>query len=286
MLLPLFRHPYTLTPLHPKPLLTFHYNTLDSTNAAAKRLSAANPGRVLLVSAATQTAGRGRLGRVWKSPAGGAWFTLAYPAPEDPIVAQAAPLAVAAAVVEVLIETMSNPPLPRAHALTIKWPNDLLLNNRKVCGILCERTLAGSRSSGSAAPSTLILGIGVNANVDPCELTQGDMRYPATSLVGETHRRGSVPELIDAAGRRIAAKMDDLCTHGLNCDVIRTVKRHLAWRGCRVSLTRGSEQLEGVVMGIDGLGRLLLQTDANVEVINSGEVTTVRAVAEPACLCV
>lgn len=259
-------------------MFSFHHNSLDSTNARARQLSMLNPGRALLVSATTQTAGRGRLGRVWQSPAGGAWFTLAYPTTDDPIVTQAAPLAVAAAVVDGLNQVLSS--CRDEHALTIKWPNDVLLNNRKVCGILCERTILAPPSPRTASDgdpqSILILGVGLNVNVDPLELAAGEMRYPPTSLRSETGKRHDVRGLILAMGQRIQQNMNELTAHGLRCGIIKTVKRHLAWRGSLVTLQRGNETLHGVIMGIDGLGRLMLATKHTVEVIHSGEVTTVR----------
>lgn len=258
------------------------YNSLDSTNTTAKRLAALNPNRAMLISAATQTAGRGRLGHVWQSPAGGAWFTLAYPVALDPIVLQAAPLAVAAAVVNVLKEACGGVAGLDENALTIKWPNDILLNNRKLCGILCETTLASqsqpASSQANKPKSTLILGVGLNVHVDPCELAAGEMRFPATSLLAETGMRFDIHSLVNAIGRRMNASMDELCEQGLRCGLIKTVKRHLAWRGALVTLQRGHETLEGVIMGIDGMGRLMLATGETVEVINSGEVTTVREV--------
>lgn len=264
-------------------MLHLHYTNLDSTNAAAKRLAAMNPGQMLLVSARTQTAGRGRLGRTWQSPAGGAWFSLATPAPENALVTQSAPLVVGAAVLETLQELLAaqtpNGTSAASPALSIKWPNDILLGNRKVCGILCERTLGAASADENRPSAALILGIGINANMSAVQLT--DVRFPAVSLADVLGHPVELPRLIDACGRRIAAGMETLIANGLPCSVLKTIKRHLAWKGCRVRLAQGNREIDGIIMGIDALGRLMLRTYDGVEMCNAGEVTTVRPVAAP-----
>lgn len=138
------------------------FRTLPSALDAIHELAvqAARAGTVVLAEA--QTAGRGRDGRTWRSPAGGVWLGLLLrPAmPELAATAIRVGLAVADAVDAVLGGE------PGAHA-RLKWPNDVLVRDRKVAGILCEGRWHG------AAPQWLAVGVGVNvANEIPEELRQ------------------------------------------------------------------------------------------------------------------
>ncbi|NBB83423.1 MAG: biotin--[acetyl-CoA-carboxylase] ligase [Alphaproteobacteria bacterium] len=151
---------------------------IDSTNAQALRVWRAPGGwgtRPLAITADEQTAGVGRGGRTWRSPRGGLWLTVAWPVGRRPGHYQALPLAVGLAVAQA-VEAVAG------LAATIKWPNDLLIGDRKVCGILCRYE--------AAEPPVVLAGIGLNANVAAASLG-GDLPQPATSL------RRSVP----AAGR-------------------------------------------------------------------------------------
>ena len=133
-----------------------------------------------------QSAGRGSHGRDWSSPEGGAWFTLAVPMTEPQA---ATPLVVGDAIQQVL--------LTEAPGVTIKPPNDLLLNGKKIVGILCEQTL----TAGGANQPTVFIGVGINVNLDPAALP-ADLRMPATSLRETLGRELDIPHLT----RRCAAR--------------------------------------------------------------------------------
>ncbi len=134
-------------------------DTVDSTNTYA--LNAARPG--LLVTARSQTEGRGRQGRRWFSPpTGNIYMTLTLPAPDPRLC-----LVAGAAVRETLAGLLGG------VEVRIKWPNDILILGRKVCGILCE-----------ARGGVAALGIGVNVNQSewPAELTDSATSLKLVSL--------------------------------------------------------------------------------------------------------
>ncbi len=249
-------------------MLTFRYNTTDSTNTRAAVLAAMNPGRPLLVSAHAQTAGRGRTGRRWQSPVGGAWFSLALPADRAFQNVQAAPLIAGLAVHETLCDLLGG---HDADALRIKWPNDLLLHGRKIAGILCEQHL-------TARPA-IIVGVGINANVDPASLDPRNLRRPAASLADRVGCRVDVRRLVDHAAARICAEFDGLARRGLDVDTRMRLRRRLAWLGDPVRVRHQHVNLIGRVIGIDRRGRLTLATDHGPFACVAGEIEQLEPVS-------
>lgn len=156
-------------PLLPAGFRAHHFATVGSTNDTAKELARTGAPAGTLVWADAQTAGRGRRGRVWASPPGNLYMSLVL-RPEGPPV-QAAQLGfVAALALGDAIAALAGPGLrPRC-----KWPNDLLLNGKKLAGILLESEMAGERLD------FVVIGVGVNIVSAP-----PGTEYPATSLAAE-----------------------------------------------------------------------------------------------------
>jgi BirA family biotin operon repressor/biotin-[acetyl-CoA-carboxylase] ligase len=129
----------------------FHFKTIDSTNQYARILLKENIDDGSVVIADTQTGGRGRKNRKWSSPIGGLWFSvILYPhvsSKKGMTVTMAASISVADAI-------------NKLYGLNteIKWPNDILINGKKVCGILTEIETKNDEISNS------IVGIGINVN--------------------------------------------------------------------------------------------------------------------------
>ncbi|MDQ7778631.1 MAG: biotin--[acetyl-CoA-carboxylase] ligase [Planctomycetota bacterium] len=127
------------------------FDVVESTNTTCRELAAAGADEGLVVLAVAQTAARGRLGRRWHSPSGGLWFSLLLrpdiPAADAPVLVMPAGMAVAGAVESV---TGLRP--------LLKWPNDCLVRDRKIAGILCEAACSGKRLE------YVVLGVGVNVN--------------------------------------------------------------------------------------------------------------------------
>lgn len=166
-----------------------HFASVDSTNAAAARWAGEHPQGAALFTADTQTAGRGQWGRDWQSPQGGAWFSLVLRRSQpDELVS----LEAAKAVIAALSRWVSE------DRLSLKPPNDVLLDERKVAGILCEQAVrAASGASEADAPVTLIVGVGININLDVTQLGP-DLRRPAISLREAVCQDVRVKEVIDA----------------------------------------------------------------------------------------
>ena len=151
------------------------FATVDSTNSEGKRRSADEAEGTVLLSE-VQTAGRGRLGRHWFSPGGkGIWLSVILkpelPAPKVPSLTSVAAAAVCLALEQVLPS--------QAERIQLKWPNDILLNGRKIGGILTEMQVS------SAKVQAVILGIGLNVNLQPEDFPE-EIRDLASSIYLET----------------------------------------------------------------------------------------------------
>ncbi|MCI0699235.1 biotin--[acetyl-CoA-carboxylase] ligase [candidate division KSB1 bacterium] len=153
------------------------FNRITSTNDFLKRLARRGAEAGTLVLADQQTAGRGRLGRSWQSPPGvGLWLSFILRPELSLETAGALPLAVSVVVAETLSAICGEP-------FSAKWPNDILANNRKICGILCETQIspAAGLVGGSNQLDYVVAGIGINVNQRSRDFSS-DWRRRATSL--------------------------------------------------------------------------------------------------------
>ncbi|MCG8511156.1 MAG: biotin--[acetyl-CoA-carboxylase] ligase [Rhodospirillales bacterium] len=256
-------------------MITCWYDKLGSTSTRAIEFARLNPGTPLLVAANTQTAGRGRTGRTWHSPRGGAWFSLALSVQANPMHMRPAPLVAGLAVLQTLEPLLSDDNAPAFDTgLCIKWPNDVLLHDRKVAGILCEQTLH------PADPPEhwridLIIGAGINVNVDVARF-DNDLRHPATSLQEALGRDIALQPLIRNCAEAIQRQMLKLMHQGFNAETRRAVRKRLAWIGNDIVVSRLGREVFGEMRGIDALGRLLIDTEHGLETFDAGDVQTVR----------
>lgn len=208
----------------PPPLGTprLHLRQAASTNDTARDLAAAGAPHGTLVTADEQTAGRGRQGRTWTAPRGRA-LLMSVVVRDPPALL---PLAAGAAVAEAV-----------GTRATVKWPNDVLLDGRKVAGILAE---------GRPAEGWAVLGIGLNVAVRPEDFPD-DLRARAGTL-------GRGPEAVEP----VLADLLGLLARWLGAppaDVLDAVRSRDALLGRPISWAAG----RGVGGGIDGGGRLVVQ---------------------------
>ena len=254
-------------------MLVKHYQTTDSTSTQAARLASEKPGQVILVHADRQTSGRGRQGRNWQSPEGGAWFSLVWPTQCDPNAMQAAPLLVGHAVGDVIASLgLASSDGSWSNSLRIKWPNDLLIENKKAVGILCEQVLSAANSN-TPPPTAMILGVGINANIDIASL-DGELRQPVISLKDVLGFTLDIHQLIQDCADRIAHYMRQLETNnGLDQQTVLSINKYLAWQNQLVSLqAAGNEKITGTLCGVDSLGQIILDTSDGQICHSSGEI--------------
>ena len=234
------------------------HEELGSTQARARELALQRPGAPhgTLVVAGVQTGGKGRLGRVWGSPPGGLWMSLVLrpdiSSREAAKITQAAAVGVAKALRGLGVE------------VRIKWPNDLLVDGRKICGILAE-------ASAGRGSFFVILGVGLNANLDPESLDAP--RDEATTLRAELGGDTDPLALVRTLLLHLEAEFTRLHDFGAILDDWRLLDCTL---GARVRVRRFGETLEGTALDIGPDGELLLQTSGGVVELFEGEVQRLR----------
>ncbi len=233
----------------------FH-EAIGSTQERARELARAGARHGTLVISKVQKGGRGRLGRAWGSPPGGLWMSLVLrpdlPARFAPRVTQAAAVGVAKALWGFGVEAR------------IKWPNDLLVDGRKICGILAESS-AGKAPAGR--PDFVVLGVGLNANLDPADLeVAGREVATVRSVLGhDADLVGLLRAILSNLGfelgrsQSFAAILDDWRALSLTL-------------GERVRARRSGEVLEGYALDIGPRGALHLETSDGLVELYEGEV--------------
>jgi len=246
-----------------------HFNQLASTNDKALSLACLNPQKPLAVSADSQSAGRGRRGRVWQSPVGGVWMSLVFPLHGSPMGQRALPLVVGLAIKRVVSDLLE---LSSAHhEVCIKWPNDILVDGKKLAGILCE-----SRIGQHLQRPLTVIGLGLNANLDPAQLGS-DLRTPATSLRELLGHDLDLAQLRQQIVSSIYDMVERFDRQGMTPVMAMSISRCLAWLGQDVEVhaidRADSDVVFGKVVGIDLQGRLLIDDDTLVtHAIESGEI--------------
>ena len=241
-----------------------HHETLGSTNdAAMAALRAGDPGGLFVV-ADRQTGGRGRRGRVWASPSGNLYATLALRDPSPPAIAPQLGF-VAGVASAVALRSL----LGGDDRLRIKWPNDMLFDGAKLAGLLLESTTLPEGRLGC------VVGFGVNCVSHP----QG-LAYPATDLslaAGAPVTAAMVLAALAETMERELATWD----RGAGFPAIRAKWLGLAaGRGQPISVVTPRETRAGTFDGIDSAGRLIIATDGCKVVIDAGDVFLPGAAAD------
>ncbi len=216
-----------------------------STNTVALDRARRGAAEGLVVTAEEQTRGRGRRGRTWHSPRGaGLWFSVLL-RPERPVVvAQALTFLGAVAVARAVRARLKLP-------VALKWPNDLLLEGRKVGGVLTECSIEGGTIRHA------VIGVGINVNLPRAAFPE-DLRSVATSLSAEAGRRVARVGLL----ARILAEMDARYSVLLRrgpAPLVAEARALMPMAGRIVRVQAHDRVLEGTVRGLDDDGALLLR---------------------------
>ena len=246
------------------------HQELGSTQERARELARAGAPHGTLVVSKAQTGGRGRLGRRWGSPAGGLWTSLVLrPGISTEVAAritQAAAVGVAKALRELGVEAR------------IKWPNDLLVKGRKICGILAESSVEGAPvAANKVEPGEgrlvefVVLGVGLNANLDREDL--GLPEGEVSTLRSELGRDVDLTALLESLLSHLDAELERIEDFEAILDDWRALGCTL---GERVRVRKFGEVLEGVALDLGPEGELLLETGDGVVALYEGEIEQLR----------
>jgi BirA family biotin operon repressor/biotin-[acetyl-CoA-carboxylase] ligase len=234
----------------------------ESTNETARELARGGAEDGTLVWALEQTKGRGRQGRDWASPPGNLYCSLVL-RPECSV-ARASELSFLAALA---VGGMLGGLVPPLTDLRYKWPNDVLLNDRKVSGILLE-----SAAAANGALDFLVLGVGVNVASSP-----RDAAFPASSMREEGGDPVEVADVLESFAKHFMAWTDRWLDEGFA--PVREAWLKRAWRlGERLEVGLGGEAASGRFRGLSPDGTLELELDGGaIRRIAAGDVRRARA---------
>ncbi len=234
------------------------FDSLPSTNDLAREMAAEGADEGVSVVARAQTAGRGRQGREWSSPADdGLYFSVILRPEMKPADATVITFAAAVAVAETLASDFN-------LAVDIKWPNDVMAGGRKISGILVETAVEGEQLLYA------VLGIGVNLNQQDFP---GELKETATSLLIESGRRVEPDEFL--------SRLTDRLEHWYRVAISDAREVMDRWqklssyaRDCLVRVRVTGGELDAVTRGLTASGALVIElADGERREIASGEVT-------------
>lgn len=236
------------------PLLTLPH--INSTNTECFRLLKEGKEAPFAITAEQQTAGKGRRGKEWVSPYGQNIYYSLLIALKNDISLDGLSLTVGLAVLKALKKT-------GLTQVGLKWPNDILVNGKKLCGILLE--LHGN----PADTCHVVIGIGINVNM---QKSLADINQPWTSL------RQELKKLIDR--NELLVQLNNSLVHYLKTHFKQGFKslktewqENNLWQDKIVNLLQGNQEVIGVMLGVDDTGALTLLINNEIQHFNAGEVS-------------
>ncbi|WP_346912583.1 biotin--[acetyl-CoA-carboxylase] ligase [Clostridium sp.] len=235
-----------------------HYDEVDSTNVQCRKECSNNPIEGMMITAEEQTSGKGRLGRSWVSPKGtGIWMSIVLKPNISPMVAPRATLIGAAAVYTALKDM--------GISVGIKWPNDIVINGKKICGILTEMNAEIERVN------YVIMGIGINVNM---ESFPEELKEKATSLKNELGNEVDRKRLVANILNNLEDFYEDFKNTGDISRVIGICREGSILINKEVRVINGNDEVICTVIDIDDDGELIVNhKDGTVNRVISGEVS-------------
>lgn len=237
-----------------------YFSTIDSTNNKSKELALDGSPNGTVVISEEQTLGRGRLGRNWVSPKyKGIWMSIILKPDTDPMNVPKVTQVGAAAVIKTLNEL--------GIKATIKWPNDIVMNNKKICGILTE--MSGELNK----VNYVIMGIGINVNIDIEDFPE-ELKDIATSISHEEGRYLKRKDLVSSLLNNFEILYDEFeKEESINLSV-NICRENSALIGKEVKIINRGKESIGRAVDLNDEGQLLVQySDGKIDKIISGEVS-------------
>lgn len=254
------------------------HETIDSTmDEARRRIQHAESPLSLprVIVAESQTGGRGRFARPWVSPAGGVWCTLIWPLDTQAVgILETAGLAAGLATADAIEEALWR--VGVSSPVQIKWPNDLLVDSRKVAGVLCETAEA-------PAVSVLLAGVGINCNFDRT-LLPDELQDSADTLQSIAGRPADRDALLESLIERLCKVF--LAARPASAVAV-DVRKRLAGVGVETDITLpDGNRIRGALVGLDDSGRAIVRTEDGERLLPSGSAINAagrepRDVTEP-----
>jgi BirA family biotin operon repressor/biotin-[acetyl-CoA-carboxylase] ligase len=232
----------------------FHFDVLDSTNEWLKRAAAfgqITPGAV--VRAGYQTSGRGRLGRTWEAlPEAGLLFSMLLDPPLGESHLPLLGMLVSLGLTDGLSQLLTSP-----DRLELRWPNDILFDGRKLCGILSESTV------NPAGRKLAVVGVGLNVNQTEADFPD-NFRTPAISLLQISGNRVAPVSLLPKLLRAIASQLERLDKAGWRWIAGEWLEK-VGLMHRTIEIADGDTKIKGIVSDILEDGALVLTMDNGIQ---------------------
>lgn len=235
-----------------------YFDTIDSTNNYAKKIASDIDSDGVVVVSEEQTLGRGRMNRLWTSPKyKGIWMSIIlkpdFPTYKAPQITQVMAVAILKAFEKYGIDAK------------IKWPNDIVINKKKVCGILTEM------SGEIEKLNYIIIGIGINVNLDISDFNE-ELIDKASSLKIEAKRNFDRAELIAEVMKQIERYYFKFLVDDLD-EITEMLNSYSLLLNQEATINLNGKEYIGKVLNINRDGSLEVEIDGNVRKIISGEVS-------------
>jgi BirA family biotin operon repressor/biotin-[acetyl-CoA-carboxylase] ligase len=238
----------------------FSYDSIDSTNTCAKTFANKGAEEGTVVIADQQIAGRGRFGRTWLADAGSSLlFSVIVRPTFSTNKVGLLPFFTAAGIANA-VETVTG------IQCECKWPNDILLNGKKCCGILMESTSQQNKLDYA------IIGIGLNVNQ---KIFFGDLEGKATSLSSECGIEFDRKNVFYQIMSSLEAYYAEVCKGDFNT-VLMEWKARAKIFGKRITLTQAADVIDGIAITLASDGGLVVETEIGQRVFHAGDVTIAR----------
>ncbi len=246
---------------------SYQYDTIDSTNAQAKREAAEGAAHGTLIMAEMQTAGKGRRGRIWESPAGAnLYFSLLLRPEFSAEKASMLTLVMALAVANGIKKTIQGCIDCTEHSSPqIKWPNDIVIHGKKVCGILTEMSVKHNRID------YVVIGVGINVNRQEFSTELAEKATSLEAECGESFLREEVLENILKLFERYYAVFEQ---QGNLAMLREEYEQMLVNRNREVCILDPKGEYRGIATGITETGELCVELpDGSTTNVYAGEVS-------------
>ena len=239
----------------------YYFEEIDSTQNFAEQIALDEKENGTIVIAGKQTAGKGRLDRKWTSPKGGIWFSLIIHPKFDVSTSTIVPIAGAVALAKAIKNTLD-------IDVSVKWPNDITLNGKKVAGMLVDASFQANNID------YLILGIGINFDIDAKKiekrLSKSANFYGVNSL---RKKDDSTPPKILL--REFLVQFEKTLIQlnkGEKAKIVKEWTKKADKIGKKISINTSDGKISGVAQGIDNDGALKLKTSEGIKKIFVGDV--------------
>lgn len=230
---------------------------IDSTNNECKRQADKGCKSGLLVTCDNQTAGKGRLGRSWTGDSNKGLYMSMVLRPEIMPSEASQITLVAGIVLRRVIERFTN------CTVKIKWPNDIIINGKKVAGILTEM------SAEMEKVNYIVLGIGINVNTESYD---GELKDKATSMFIETGIKFKRKDVINEFIQEFLPSYGIFCQSGFNV-FVDEYNKNCANVGKEVKTINVKNETQGIAKGVNSKGELVVKTNSGLATVFAGEVS-------------